>query len=211
MFAGVAPRVTRRTLMAAFTWALYEQVSTLSLSLTHTLSLPVQDLCCTVFSADGFARGQPFPITLYKKTKDNYFMNQIDFYNPTCSSPGRLPLAVFTHQSPFLLNFPTDSTLSFPPCFLPAQHANSVPVIITGTINHLSYQIYYVCRLHPLRLSLSISLSLRAPSLSLLTLFMVLYNTFIFRPGLLLFISIRSRIGVSSKDCRILFCNFQPW
>ena len=37
MFAGVAPRVTRRTLMAAFTWALYEQVSTLSLSLTHTL------------------------------------------------------------------------------------------------------------------------------------------------------------------------------
>ena len=27
MFAGIAPRVTRRTLMAAFTWAFYEQVS----------------------------------------------------------------------------------------------------------------------------------------------------------------------------------------
>lgn len=38
MFAGILPRVTRRTLMAAFTWSFYEQVSP-SLSLPPSLLL----------------------------------------------------------------------------------------------------------------------------------------------------------------------------
>jgi hypothetical protein len=37
MFAGIAPRVTRRTLMAAFTWSCYEQVRPPSYPLSPSL------------------------------------------------------------------------------------------------------------------------------------------------------------------------------
>ena len=62
MFAGVTPRVTRRTLMAAFTWLLYEQVGESLLYyntlLSFYLSLSLPSIQIVTLVEDGFDRFQ---------------------------------------------------------------------------------------------------------------------------------------------------------
>lgn len=97
MFAGILPRVTRRTLMAAFTWSFYEQVcpptyppflSPLLLLFSQSYyTISPLSLQIVLLVENRFDR---FPWSLNK----DCFMNQIDLYTPTCSSFGRLPLAI---------------------------------------------------------------------------------------------------------------------
>ena len=55
MFAGIAPRVTRRTLMAAFTWAFYEQV--------RPPSYPLSPSLLSFNFPNFFSTSSPFPLS----------------------------------------------------------------------------------------------------------------------------------------------------
>ena len=136
-------------------------------------------------------------------------MNQIDLYDPQLQFYWlTTPPAIFTHSLfLFVLNFPTASlifsTLLLGLLILP----NSVLVIITSTITHLSYQIYYtVYADHFLSLSTLLFLSLLT-----FQLFIVLYIQHIFVLDLVFFIphptSIRSQNW--TPGLQNYFCNFR--